>query len=129
VINSLLEDGKITTQQAADARNQPLRLNLARDPNSLAPDFVEEVRRFLENKYGSDQVHAGGLRVYTSVDLDLQKAANQALLDGLAAYERRRGWEGKLENVLASGVSLARPTNTPIGRTILTRIPTCTPWS
>jgi penicillin-binding protein 1A len=107
VINSLLEDGKITTQEAADARNQPLRLNVARDPNSLAPNFVEEVRRFLENKYGSDQVHGGGLRVYTSVDLDLQKAANQAVLDGLAAYERRRGWEGKLENVLAEGETLA----------------------
>jgi penicillin-binding protein 1A len=107
VINSLLEDGKITTQEAADARNQPLRLNVARDPNSLAPNFVEEVRRFLENKYGSDQVHGGGLRVYTSVDLDLQKAANQAVLDGLAAYERRRGWEGKLENVLAEGETVA----------------------
>jgi penicillin-binding protein 1A len=47
------------------------------------------------------------LRVYTSLDTDLQKAANQAVLDGLAAYERRHGWNGNLQNVLKSGGSLA----------------------
>ena len=76
-------------------------LHLAHDPNSLAPYFVEEIRRYLENKYGTDQVHEGGLKVYTSLDVDLQNAANQAVLDGLAAYERRHGWKGHLENVAA----------------------------
>ena len=85
----------------------PMVLNLQHDPNSLAPYFVEEIRRYLENKYGSDQVHEGGLRVYTSLDMDLQRAANQAVLDGLAAYERRHGWKGHLENVLAGSVTLA----------------------
>ena len=103
VINSLLEDGKITAAQAADARSAPLVLHLAHDPNSLAPYFVEEIRRYLEGKYGADQVHEGGLKVYTSLDVDLQKAANQAVLDGLAAYERRHGWKGHLENVVADG--------------------------
>ena len=107
VINSMLEDGKITAQQANDARNQPIQLHLQHDPNSLAPYFVEDIRRYLENKYGSDQVHEGGLRVYTSLDMDLQRAANQAVLGGLAAYERRQGWKGRLENVLANGVTLA----------------------
>jgi penicillin-binding protein 1A len=106
VINAMLEDGKITTAQAADARSAPLVLHLAHDPNSLAPYFVEEVRRYLEGKYGADQVHEGGLKVYTSLDVDLQKAANQAVLDGLAAYERRHGWKGHLENVLANGGTL-----------------------
>src|SRR6202142_500904 len=100
VINSLLEDGKITAQTAAEARDAPLQLKLAHDPNSLAPYFVEEIRRYLEAKYGSDQVHQGGLKVYTSLDMDLQRAANRALFDGLAAYERRHGWKGHLENVL-----------------------------
>ena len=94
VINAMLEDGKITATQAEDARSAPLGLHLAHDPNSLAPYFVEEIRRYLENKYGTDQVHEGGLKVYTSLDVDLQKAANQAVLDGLAAYERRHGWKG-----------------------------------
>jgi penicillin-binding protein 1A len=105
VINALLEDGKITTTQAADARALPLVLRLQNDPNSLAPYFVEEIRRYLESKYGADQVHEGGLKVYTSLDVDLQKTANQAVLDGLAAYERRHGWKGHLENIVAEGSS------------------------
>src|ERR1700730_8662204 len=106
VINAMLEDGKITAAQAADARSAPVTLHLQHDPNSLAPYFVEEIRRYLENKYGTDQVHEGGLKVYTSLDVDLQKAANQSVLDGLAAYERRHGWKGRLENVLAGGIAL-----------------------
>jgi penicillin-binding protein 1A len=99
----MLEDGKITAAQAADARSAPLALHLQNDPNSLAPYFVEEIRRYLENKYGADQVHEGGLKVYTSLDVDLQRSANQAVLDGLAAYERRHGWKGHLENVVTEG--------------------------
>src|ERR1700747_2237580 len=85
VINALLEDGKITAPQAADARSAPLVLHLAHDPNSLAPYFVEEIRRYLEGKYGADQVHEGGLKVYTSLDVDLQKYAMQTVLDGRGA--------------------------------------------
>jgi penicillin-binding protein 1A len=98
VINAMLEDGKITVTQADTARNAPLGLNVAHDPNSLAPYFVEEVRQYLENKYGADEVHAGGLRVYTTLDMVWQAAANQSVLDGLGAYERRHGWRGHLEN-------------------------------
>src|ERR1700685_1913663 len=93
VINAMLEDGKITAAEAEQARSAPIVLHLAHDPNSLAPYFVEEIRRYLENKYGADQVHEGGLKVYTSLDVDLQKAANQTVLDGLATYERRHGWQ------------------------------------
>jgi penicillin-binding protein 1A len=103
VINAMVEDGKITAAQANDARSAPLTLRLAHDPNSLAPYFVEEIRRYLEGKFGTDQVHEGGLKVYTSLDVELQKAANQAVLNGVAAYERRHGWKGHLENVVAGG--------------------------
>jgi penicillin-binding protein 1A len=108
VINGMLEDGKITAAEAADARSAPLVLHLAHDPNSLAPYFVEEIRRYLEGKYGADQVHEGGLKVYTTLDVDLERAANQAVLDGLAAYERRHGWKGHLENVVADALVLDR---------------------
>jgi penicillin-binding protein 1A len=108
VINAMLEDGKITAAQADQARNAPVVLHLAHDPNSLAPYFVEEIRRYLEGKYGTDQVHEGGLKVYTSLDVEMQKAANQAVLDGVAAYERRHGWKGHLENVVADGWSIEK---------------------
>ena len=108
VIDAMLEDGKITVAQADAARKAALGLNVAHDPNSLAPYFVEEVRQYLEGRYGADQVHAGGLRVYTTLDMDLQAGANAAVLDGLAAHERRHGWRGHLENVLLEGQTLAR---------------------
>ena len=106
VLNAMLEDGKITAAQAGVAKAKPVQLNLQKNPDSLAPNFVEEIRRYLETKYGSDQVHEGGLRVYTSLDMDLQKAANHAVLDGLAAYERRQKWRGNLVNVIAQGQRL-----------------------
>jgi penicillin-binding protein 1A len=108
VIDAMLEDGKITVAQADAARKAELGLNVAHDPNSLAPYFVEEVRQYLEGKYGADEVHAGGLRVYTTLDMDLQAAANAAVLDGLAACERRHGWRGHLENILFEEQTLAR---------------------
>ena len=107
VINSMLEDGNITAEQAEAARDQPIRLEVAHDPDSLAPYFVEEIRRYLESKYGSDQVHEGGLKVYTSLDMDLQRAANRAVFDGLATYERRHGWRGRRQSVLSGEVTLA----------------------
>ena len=106
VLNAMLEDGKITAAQAGVAKAKPVQLNLQKNPDSLAPNFVEEIRRYLDTKYGSDQVHEGGLRVYTSLDMDLQKAANHAVLDGLATYERRQKWRGNLVNVIAQGQRL-----------------------
>ncbi len=111
VINSMLEDGKITAAQATEAKAQPIQLHLQADPNWVAPYFAEEIRRYLENKYGSEEVHQGGLRVYTTLDKDLQEAANRALLDGLAAYERRHGWNGRLENLVAARIDLDKYVN------------------
>jgi penicillin-binding protein 1A len=111
VINSMLEDGKITAEAAAHAKSTPLRLHLQTTPNSVAPNFVEEVRRYLESKYGTEEVHEGGLRVYTTLNLDDQKTADRAVLDGLAAYEHRHGWKGNLENVFGIGQTVAAYAN------------------
>lgn len=96
VIDSMIAAGKISTTEGAAAKQMPIRLQIHDDPNSLAPYFVEEIRRYLERKYGTEQVHEAGLRVYTTLDIDLQKAANAAVLDGLADYERRHGWRTHL---------------------------------
>jgi len=106
VLNNMLEDGKITAEEAQRAKNSPIRVNVQGEPNSIAPYFVEDLRQYLEKKYGSEEVHEKGLRVYTSLNLELQKAANLAVLDGLAAYEHRHGWKGSLLNVVANGETL-----------------------
>jgi penicillin-binding protein 1A len=107
VINNMLEDGKITAAEAERAKTAPLVLKLQAEPNDIAPYFVEEIRQYLEKKYGAEQVHEGGLRVYTGLNLEMQHAAQQALRDGLAAYERRHGWKANLVNIVANGDSVA----------------------
>jgi penicillin-binding protein 1A len=106
VINNMLEDGKITAAEAQRAKNAPLQLKLEAEPNDIAPNFVEEIRQYLEKKFGAEQVHEAGLRVYTSLNLEMQHAARQAVRDGLAGYERRHGWKGNLLNIVANGESL-----------------------
>ncbi len=106
VLTEMLQDGKITRQQANAAKAAPLGLHIESPANSVAPYFVEEVRRQLEKEYGVEQVHGAGLRVYTTLDLDLQQVANKAVLDGTAAYERRHGWKGSLPNILLQGLDM-----------------------
>jgi penicillin-binding protein 1A len=106
VLSEMELDRVISHEQAEQARNAPLGLRIAPPESSVAPWFQEEVRRELEKRFGREQVHEAGLKVETTLDLDLQKTANRAVADGLAAYERRRGWIAKLENVLVSGTTI-----------------------
>jgi penicillin-binding protein 1A len=104
VLSEMLHDKKISAAQFAAAQATPLGLHIEIPPNNVAPYFVEEVRRQLEKEYGVDEVHGAGLRVDTTLDLDLQEVANKAVLDGTATYERRRGWQGHLLNVVLAGL-------------------------
>jgi penicillin-binding protein 1A len=106
VLSEMESDGLITHEEAARAKENPLGLKLTQPESSVAPWFQEEVRRELEKQFGTEQVHEAGLRVDTTLDLDLQKTANSAVLDGLAAYERRHGWKARLQNVMADGSDL-----------------------
>jgi penicillin-binding protein 1A len=108
VLYEMRQDGKISEQQEREAAAAPLGLHIEPPPNSVAPYFVEEVRRQLEKQYGPEAVHGAGLKVYTTLDLDLQLVANKAILEGTAAYERRHGWKGHLQNILAGGTDLDR---------------------
>ena len=106
VLSEMESDGVIPHAQADKARQAPLGLHIAQPEVSVAPWFQEEVRRELEKRFGSEEVHEAGLRVDTTLDLDLQQTANRAVLDGLAAYERRHGWRGRIQNVLRDGISI-----------------------
>ena len=106
VLSEMESDGDITHAQAEQARQTPLGLHISQPESAVAPWFQEEVRRELEKRFGTEQVHEAGLKVQTTLDLDLQQTANRAVADGVAAYERRHGWKNKQENVLASGVTL-----------------------
>ena len=100
VIHRMEEEGKITPSEEMAARKTPLGLHVQYPRNDLAPYFFEDIRKYLEATYGTEAVHERGLRVYTTLNIKLQRIANQSLRDGLHAYERRHGWKGNLPNVL-----------------------------
>ena len=101
VLGLMRRDGKISAQLERAAVAQPLTLTLQSQRNDLAPYFVEEIRKYLESTYGTEAVHEHGLRVYTTLNVAMQRAADRAVRDGLHAYDRRHGWRGSLPNVLA----------------------------
>jgi penicillin-binding protein 1A len=100
VLDRMARADKITQAQALQGIAAPLALHIEAPHNTLAPYFIEEIRKYLEGAYGTETVHERGLRVYTTLNVDAQRAANQAIRDGLHAYDRRHGWRGKLENIL-----------------------------
>jgi len=101
LVLSLMEhDGRVSATQAEQASKQSLALHIASLRNDLAPYFVEEIRQYLEHTYGTAAVHEQGLRVNTTLNVAMQRAADRAVRDGLHAYDRRHGWRGHLHNVI-----------------------------
>jgi len=100
VLHRMQEEGKISPTEEAAARKTPLGLHVQYPRNDLAPYFFEEIRKYLESTYGTEAVHERGLRVYTTLNIAMQKAANQAIRDGLHTYDRRHGWRDGLPNIL-----------------------------
>jgi penicillin-binding protein 1A len=100
VLHLMYDNHKITRNQEEEAQRQPLGLLLNYPRNDIAPYFVEEVRQWLEHRFGPNAAYTEGLRVYTTLDLEMQQAARQSVRDGLHALERRHGWRGHLQNVL-----------------------------
>ena len=105
VLTEMEDDKSITHQQAEQARNTPLGLHIAQPEMSVAPWFQEEVRLELEKRFWQRAGSRGGVEsADDAFDLDLQQSANhRAVAEGLAVYERRKGWTGKLQNVLDEG--------------------------
>ena len=107
VLAAMLENGKISGEQYRQAVSAPLGLNIQKWNYTVAPYFVEEVRQFLEKKYGPEAVDERGLRVYTTLNPKVQKLAQEALRQGLREDDKRRGWRGPEKNILKTPFKLA----------------------
>jgi penicillin-binding protein 1A len=107
VLQRMAEDGYITRQEADEASKRPIVLaSNANQNDSVAPYFVEEVRKELEARYGAKRLYENGLSVYTGLDVKLQEAATHALDEGLRRIDKRRGFRKPKRNVLAERHSL-----------------------
>ena len=101
VLNRMEADAYITGEEAEAARANPIGAVDRRGESSVAPYFVEEVRQHLEARYGAQQLYEAGLEVRTTLDVDLQRAANAAVRNGLHALDKRRGYRrAAVSNVL-----------------------------
>ena len=107
VLGRMVQEKKLAKDAAATAIKEPIKVAKVPDEDNIAPYFVEEVRRYLDATYGEVALYQEGLEVYTTLDPALQKAANQAVFDGLRALDKRRGWRGNLPNVLKEGGEIA----------------------
>ena len=102
VIGRMVEDRSITPLEAELAWNEPLEIRERGETEVAdAAHFAEEVRRELVRLYGNYGLYEGGLSVRTTLDPQLQAAAETALRSGLIAYDRRHGWRGPLTRLTA----------------------------
>ncbi|NIQ96086.1 MAG: penicillin-binding protein, partial [Desulfuromonadales bacterium] len=101
VLERMVADGSISAEQAKEAYDKELTIHPR--VNSYITDaayFTEQVRRYLEQRYGEEMLYTGGLQVHTTMDLDMQLQAQQAVRENLKDYDKRQGYRGA-EEILA----------------------------
>ncbi len=100
ILRHMLELDWIDVEAYGQALNEPLEYASMRDPSwEIGASFLEEIRRWLLMQFGEETTYRGGLKVYTTVDLKHQQAAEASLRKGLEASTRRRGWRGPIEHL------------------------------
>jgi len=95
VLQRMVIEGFITPEQALEASAEQVvikpRINTHLKETAY---FNEQVRRYLEDRFGEDLLYTGGLEVYTSINIALQQAAELAVRKNLRDHDKRRGYRG-----------------------------------
>ncbi len=116
VLNRMVIEDKIAREQADEAIARPVVVAKLPDEDNIAPYFVEEVRRYLDSKYGEAMLYEEGLEVHTTLDPAMQKAANAAVFEGLRVLDKRQGYRPIEQNVLAQGGTIELYTHPAWGK-------------
>ncbi|MCC2641920.1 MAG: mrcA [Nitrospira sp.] len=86
------------------------KLNFRRPGSEhLGPYFVEYIRQLLVAKFGEAMVYKGGLEVFTTLNTDMQKAAEGAVFSGLREVDKRQGWRGPVRTVDLAALEVPAP--------------------
>ncbi len=90
VLSRMKQEGFITKSEERKANNIPIYVQKREEILKQAPYFVEWIRQQLEEKYGSNAIYKGGLKVYTTLDLKMQKIAERILEVYLIDFDNKR---------------------------------------
>ncbi|HEY3571462.1 MAG TPA: PBP1A family penicillin-binding protein [Thermoanaerobaculia bacterium] len=104
VLRRMLEERYITQADYDRAVAQPLLVVPQQSEQTFAPYYSEEVRKSLEQSYGDTKLYEGGLQVQTTLDPQIQKAAENAIRSGLLKIDHRRGWRGPIGEIKEADV-------------------------
>ena len=98
VLTRMKEEGYITQEQVDTAYQEPLYLFSVKHEKYRPNYFLEYVRKYLEDEYGAAMTYKGGLRVYTTLNRNVQIAAANAVKEGLEALDKRQGYRGPVDH-------------------------------
>src|SRR4030066_2017901 len=94
----MTELGFISQEQKEKALRTPLKIQPRESAFfSKAPYFTELIRIQVERKYGKEKLYKEGLRIYTTLDLSLQRAAQKSVEMGLRELDKRQGFRGPVQ--------------------------------
>ncbi len=96
VLTRMVDEKFITEGQKATAQAQTIVLKNLREREEVAPHLVEQIRIYLEQKYGAEKVYVEGLNVKTTINYQIQQAAQRAVEDGVRALDKRQGFRGPI---------------------------------
>jgi len=100
VLNRMVEEGFITNIQATEAINTVLDIKPRRNLYiEEVPVYTEHIRRYILNKYGEDVLYNEGLKVYSAVNIEMQKMAREEIKKGLYALDKREGYRGPIKHL------------------------------
>ena len=91
VLNRMAEEGYISQAAAQKAYEKTLLWNQGKENPTENNYFIEHVKAYVQNKYGNEALLSGGLRIYTTLDQNMQQAANMAIKRGTAKWVIRQG--------------------------------------
>lgn len=107
VLHRMFEERYINREQLQQALNTPIVLGAYREEAPrLGAYFSEEIRQYIERKpeYGVENLYQRGLKVYSTLDLNIQQAAEMSLQRGLRTFDHRRGFRKPTRNLINEGV-------------------------
>lgn len=111
-LSLMVEQGYLTEEEGEEWKAWPLPDSQVEPREGLAPYFQEWVRQTLDDRFG-DQLYTGGLIIHTTLDLDMQEAAELSMEEGWAEIESRPGYEHPLYEEFADLTEPLEESETP----------------